>query len=597
MSLEVQKAKNIIEGVTYVDNGINFIFISDKNSNCKKPCILHLYKENLELLEKIRLFDVGGLPLVKGAFISGKGIEKISAFEVRSGAESLIDRTSRRIYGRCEFGKRKKSLRSKNELSCLLKDDDFDWEDDKILGLADEKTVSYKIHIRGFTKALNIDEAGTFSGVKNKIPYLKDLGINQIEMMPVYEFDEIEESFDKTKGGNKKNRINYWGYKKAYYYAVKNAFAFDKENPEREFKELVKECHKNGIEVILEFYFVDVSSAFITDVIRYWLFNYHIDGIHISSPDYDFLAGEPFLFGRKLYVDYYDGKRNDVSPLSYNDGFLVSARRFIRGDEYAIDSLLAHFMIDSGKKINYLSTHNGFSLLDCFSYDVKHNEKNGFNNFDGTDYNFSFNSGVEGKTKLKRIIKLRHKHVKNALFLLMLSRGIPLIMAGDESLRTQNGNNNAFCQDNSISWFDWNNENKDRTEIREFFKKLISFRKNNSILACDLSSVENTGNMNVPLISLHSDMAFSFVGGNSRAFGLLYNATLSRLENKNDLIYIAVNMSAVNKRLAIPRLEKVEMKIHLSTDENVRLENDFIILPEFSCALIVNEKGIGNKKI
>ncbi len=596
MSLEVQNARNIIEGVTYLDNGINFIFISDKNSDCKNPCILYLYKKDLEILAKIRLFDVGGLPLVKGAFIKGKDIEKISAFEVRSGGKSLINRTSRRIYGRCEFGKRKKGTGSKKELSALLKDDDFNWENDKILGLADEKIVSYKIHVRGFTKALNIAEAGTFLGIQNKIFYLKELGVNQIEMMPVYEFDEIEESFDKTTGKNRKNRINYWGYKEAYYYAVKNSFAFDKENPEREFKELVKECHKNGIEVILEFYFVDVSSTFITDVIRYWLFNYHIDGVHISSPDYDFLAGEPFLFNRRLYVNYYEGKKTDTPPFSYNDGFSVSARRFIRGDEYAVDSLLSHFMIDSGKKINYLSTHNGFTLLDCFSYDVKHNEKNGLNNCDGTDYNFSFNLGVEGKTKLKRIIKLRHKHVKNALFLLMLSRGIPLIMAGDEALRTQNGNNNAFCQDNLISWFDWNNENKDRLEIREFFKKLLSFRKNNSILACDLSGVGNTGNMNVPLISLHSDMAFSFTGGNSRAFGLLYNAALSKLENENDLIYIAVNMSAGNKRLAIPRLEKAQMKIHLSTDENARLENEFVILPEFSCALVVDEKGIENKK-
>ncbi len=373
MSLEVQNARNIIEGVTYLDNGINFIFISDKNSDCKNPCILYLYKKDLEILAKIRLFDVGGLPLVKGAFIKGKDIEKISAFEVRSGGKSLINRTSRRIYGRCEFGKRKKGTGPKKELSALLKDDDFNWENDKILGLADEKIVSYKIHVRGFTKALNIAEAGTFLGIQNKIFYLKELGVNQIEMMPVYEFDEIEESFDKTTGKNRKNRINYWGYKEAYYYAVKNSFAFDKENPEREFKELVKECHKNGIEAILESYVVDVSSTFITDVIRYWLFNYHIDGVHISSPDYDFLAGEPFLFGRRLYVNYYEGKKTDTPPFSYNDGFSVSARRFIRGDEYAVDSLLSHFMIDSGKKINYLSTHNGFTLLDCFSSDVKHN--------------------------------------------------------------------------------------------------------------------------------------------------------------------------------------------------------------------------------
>ena len=124
MSLEVQNARNIIEGVTYLDNGINFIFISDKNSDCKNPCILYLYKKDLEILAKIRLFDVGGLPLVKGAFIKGKDIEKISAFEVRSGGKSLINRTSRRIYGRCEFGKRKKGTGSKKELSALLKDDD-----------------------------------------------------------------------------------------------------------------------------------------------------------------------------------------------------------------------------------------------------------------------------------------------------------------------------------------------------------------------------------------------------------------------------------------------------------------------------------------
>lgn len=588
MSLEVQKAKNIIEGVTYVDDGINFIFILDKNSNYKKPCILNLYTKSFELLEKIRLLDVEGLPLVKGAFIKGEDINKIVAFEVRQGKDSLINRTARRISGRCEFGKRKEGSKAKNELTCLFKDDDFNWGNDSTLMLPNEKIVSYKLHARGFTKALDTPCAGTFLGIKNKIPYLKELGISQIELMPIYDFDEVEKDSNRVIGKGKKSRINYWGYKKAYYYAIKKAFAFDKEYPEREFKELVKECHKNNIEVILDFYFENVSSTLIADIIRYWLFNYHIDGVHISSSDYAFLTKEPFLFNRRLYVDYYDGERNEVKPLSYNDGFLVSARRFIKGEEYAIDSLLSYFMIDAGDKVNYLASHNGFTLLDCFSYEVKHNEKNGLNNTDGTDYNFSFNLGIEGHTRLKRIVRLRQKHVKNALFLLMLGRGIPLIMAGDEALRTQDGNNNAFCQDNLISWLDWNNENKDKLEIREFFKKLVTFRKNNGILSCDLSSIKNRGNINLPLISLHSDMAFSFVGGNSRAFGLLYNATLSTLENKNDLIYIAVNMSASHKRLAIPKVENVEMKIHLSTDENVRLENEFVILPEFSCALIVN---------
>lgn len=580
MALEIEKARSYKEGISYIDEGLNYILMLEKKEELAKSYSLCLYTDIKKPPIKVKLLDNAGLTLSKGIFIKGDDIKTVVAYKVLSERKTIMDRTARLPHLRSTFGKK-----DKEEGFCFINDNKaFDWKNDKSPNIKKNELVSYKIHVRGFTKGILGDTAGTFRGITEKIPYLKRLGINQIELMPIYEFDEIEE-VGSSKGKTK--RINYWGYKSAYYYAVKEGYAYDKANRENEFKSLVYECHKNKIEVILDFFFVKATNAFITDVIRYWLFNYHIDGVHISSTSFDFLVEDAMLYGKRLYVDYYDKKSNNSIVNSYNDGFLVSARRFIRGDEYSVEGVLSAFMPTGINNVNYYAGHNGFSIFDSFSYGMKHNEKNLLNNADGTEYNYSMNCGVEGKTRIKRILSLRHKLVKNALFLLLLARGTPLLVAGDEALRTQNGNNNAFCQDNDISYFSWNDKSCEKKEIFDFTRSLISFRKKNMILSCEQGLMNGKGRLPFPAISLHSEQPWSFNGGNTKLFGLLYNATVLDGEVENDLIYIVVNMTAMNKNMAIPRMDNIIFKVEIATDETIRLEKEYVTLPAYSCALVV----------
>ncbi len=441
----------------------------------------------------------------------------------------------------------------------VIDNEEFDWEGDKPLNYPLRKSVLYETHVKGFTQSetSGIKNKGTYKGLIEKIPYFKELGVTSIELLPLQEFDEFENSNINPKTGEK--LTNYWGYSTMCFFAPKASYSSNT-NPGQcvnEFKEMVREMHKNGLEVILDivfnhtaegnekgptinfrgldntiYYMLEekkkqfyknysgcgntvncnhpVVRSFIIDCLRYWVCEMHVDGFRFdlgsilgrdqngelmeNPPMLERIAEEPVLRNTKIIAEAWDaGGAYQVGWFpggrwaEWNDRFRDDIRKLWKGDENSISNAATRLSGSSdlylrdGRKpfhsINFLTSHDGFTLNDLVSYNTKHNEENGEENRDGSDNNLSFNHGYEGQTVNKKIEALRIQQIKNFLLTLFLSQGTPMLLAGDEFRNTQFGNNNSYCQDNETSWIDWSC--KDRySEIFLFTRKAIAFRAN-----------------------------------------------------------------------------------------------------------------------
>ena len=535
----------------------------------KKTCSLLLYKKGKKEVEasipmesSIRYGDL------RSVLVKGLPAEKYE-YNYRIEEQVVTDPYACHITGREHFGKPVKE----EELRGRIISDNYDWEDDKPLMLPFEEVVANGTHVRGFTKhpTSKVKKKGTFAGIQEKISYLKQLGINQLELMPVYEFSELESmnnspEWMKYAPIEEANvRLNYWGYTpRAYYFAPKASYAAS-DDPVKELKDLVKELHRNGIELILEFYFPKGTKAsLVLDCVKYWVLEYHIDGIHINR-DYapvEALAHEPLLAHTKLLTEgfsldeIYEEKTLPAfrNLAEYNDGFMLDARRFLKGDEGQLSNFTwrARHNPDRQGVINYMANHNGFTLMDLVSYDEKHNEANGEENRDGTDYNYSWNCGEEGPSRKKRILQLRGKQLRNAFALLLLSQGTPLIYAGDEMGNSQQGNNNAWCRDNEQSWIEWRGGKQERM-LLEYVKALIAFRKAHPIFRQNKElRMMDYLSCGYPDVSYHGKRAwFGDFENYSRSVGVLYAGNY--MEDKVSF-YVAYNMHWMPHEYALPGL-------------------------------------------
>lgn len=374
--------------------------------------------------------------------------------------------------------------------------EEFDWEGDKPLKLPYEDSIVYHAHVRGLTRhaSSGVKEKGTFLALQEKIPYFSELGITTLELMPVTEFQEVmtRQGVDGTPSGflEATGKINYWGYESSSLFAPKASYSSGKSGNKRpvyELKQLVKSLHKAGIELVLELYFDGRENwSMVLAAVRYWVREYHIDGFHlIGNAPRALLAADPYLTDTKLWAVSWDeaglSDRNSFRA-EYNDGFLIDMRRVLKGDEEQMNSLIFRSRRRPAAYgvINYIANTNGFTMMDMVSYDRKHNEANGENNQDGSEHNYSWNCGIEGSTRKKKYLELRKKQLRNAWLLLLLSQGTPLILSGDEFGNSQGGNNNAYCQDNDISWLNWNQQETNQ-DIFEFVKYTIAFRKQHPV--------------------------------------------------------------------------------------------------------------------
>jgi glycogen operon protein len=565
-SIKVQKGNAYPLGVSIqASGGIQIAFWHPGGEKCR----LCLYDGGKS--RKIKMYPMTdvGLPDIFSVILSGDGIEenlKKAEYDFAVDGVHYTDPFAREVSGRSVFGKGKGKIRSRFVL------DSFDWTGENWHKLPNDEMILYQCHVRGFTKhsSSGVEAPGTFLGLQEKIPYLKKLGVNTLLLLPVYDFDECM----RDNEGSPTGKINYWGYTgDAFYLAPKAGYCSGKTSPSVEFQQMVKALHKNGMNVILDMYFSGKSPQFIINCLCYYALHFHVDGFRINQDciDMAWLVDEPVLSHVKMFGNNWPSRPEDVGKEMFfemNDGFMVDARRYLKSDEGQAGTFYQRFKEQGNGigQIHYITQNNGFTLRDLISYDVKHNEANGERNMDGTQYNYSWNCGVEGMTRRKPILRIRKKQEKNALVMLFLGMAVPMLLAGDEFGNSQKGNNNAYCQDNLTTWLDWRLLEKNQDTF-DFARQLISFRKKHPLYhgKKQLNGMDFSGK-GAPDVSCHGREPwvadFSYY---SREVAILYYGSYFGGRS----LYFAFNFYWDKKEFFLPDVEKgSQWKVILDTADS-----------------------------
>ena len=506
---------------------------------------------------------------------------KRTEYNFRIGDRIVQDPAAGVITGRGSFGDM--TEKPPHQVRCGFVSEEFDWEGETPLRIPYEDVVAYCLHVRGFTMNAQskVRHKGTFLGIKEKIPYIKDLGINQVILMPAYEFNEVmtrpsagQAMSMQNKTGNVQNgalqaggmgkQLNYWGYTDGFFYAPKASYCATKK-PDLEFKEMVHAMHQAGIELIMEFAFPDrMDICLMLDCLTWWIREYHVDGflLMINQEKAVQLSGCPQLKEVKLITGYFppsavypEGRKNMQRVLaSCNNGFKEDCRRLLKGDEGQLEVFVGRVRQNDPDVacINYITNHDGFTLMDLVSYDKKHNEENGEDGRDGAPCDFSWNCGTEGPSRKTSILSLRLQQMKNAFAMLLLSQGTPMILAGDEFANTQGGNNNPWCIDSEVTWLDWGRSRMSR-ELTSFVRELIALRRAYPILhpARPLAGADTTS-CGYPDFSCHSGRAW--YGGfeyQDRHVGMMY---CTQEKKAKEFVYTAYNLHWDSHTFAMPYL-------------------------------------------
>ncbi len=536
----------------------------------------------------------------------------------------LLDPYAKAVTGQSRWGE---SASGGQHYKARVVKDDFDWKDMPQPLIPMEDLIIYELHVRGFTKhsSSGVTHPGTFAGLKEKLPYLLELGVNAIELMPIFEFDELQD----RREVDGQTLCNYWGYSTVSFFAPNTSYSASVEyNREgNELKDLICACKQNGIEVYLDVVFNHTAEGdergpffsfkgfdnniyylltpdghyynfsgcgntlncnhpivhqMIVDCLRYWVTAYRVDGFRFDlasilgrnedgtpmrePPLLQALAFDPILGDVKLIAEAWDaGGLYQVGTFpawnrwaEWNGRYRDDLRRYLKGDsgmaQAAVQRIAGSLDLYEASRrknasVNFITCHDGFTMWDLFSYNCKHNEKNGWNNTDGANDNNSWNCGAEGETGDPAVLELRRRMVRNAFALLMCSRGIPMFLAGDEFCNTQFGNNNAYCQDNIISWLDWSLLERNR-DMFEFFRYMIALRKRHRLLRANLSG----GACGFPDVSFHG-----VTPGHTESFashehyvGVLF-AGWER-DQGSQLIYVASNAWWEDLTVTLPAL-------------------------------------------
>ena len=526
----------------------------------------------------------------------------------------LLDPYSRAVTGQRKWGEKPEGGKDFEYRARVVKSS-FDWGNIKQLEQPFEDLVIYEIHVRGYTKdkSSGVSAPGTFAGLKDKIPYLKDLGINAVELMPIFEFDEME----SARVVDCVQLYNYWGYNTVSFFAPNTSYAFNEEHNHEgdELKSLIKALKENGIEVILDVVFNHTAEGnemgpcfsfkgidnnvyymltpdahyynfsgcgnvmncnhpvvrnFIIDCLRHWAIEYRVDGFRFdlasilgrdqngapmaNPPILESLAFDPVLGKMKLIAEAWDaGGLYQVGSFpswnrwaEWNGRYRDDMRSFLKGDDGMAGNAITRITgsrdlyspESRGHKasVNFLTCHDCFTLYDLYSYNEKHNEKNGWNNTDGDNNGHSWNCGAEGETDDPNVNGLRRRLIKNAFAALLCSRGPAMFFAGDEFCNTQFGNNNAYCQDNIISWLDWSRLEEFK-EIHDFVRHMIQFRKEHPILR----KMTKPSSCQFPEISVHNGTPFNAsTDYKTKLIGIMY-AGRNEEDTEDDIVFYCMN--------------------------------------------------------
>lgn len=567
----------------------------------------------------------------------------------------LLDPYSRAVTGQRKWGEKPEGGKDFEYRARVVKSS-FDWGNIKQLEQPFEDLVIYETHVRGYTKdkSSGVSAPGTFAGLKDKIPYLKDLGINAVELMPIFEFDEMESA--RVVDGVQ--LYNYWGYNTVSFFAPNTSYAFNEEHNHEgdELKSLIKALKENGIEVILDVVFnhtaegnemgpcfsfkgIDnnvyymltpdahyynfsgcgnvmncnhpVVRSFIIDCLRHWAIEYRVDGFRFdlasilgrdqngapmaNPPILESLAFDPVLGKMKLIAEAWDaGGLYQVGSFpswnrwaEWNGRYRDDMRSFLKGDDGMAGNAITRITgsrdlyspESRGHKasVNFMTCHDGFTLYDLYSYNEKHNEKNGWNNTDGDNNGHSWNCGAEGETDDPNVNGLRRRLIKNAFAALLCSRGPAMFFAGDEFCNTQFGNNNAYCQDNIISWLDWSRLEEFK-EIHDFVRHMIQFRKEHPILR----KMTKPSSCQFPEISVHNGTPFNAsTDYKTKLIGIMY-AGRNEEDKEDDIVFYCMNAYWEPLVMQLPVLPNGK---HWHVDTNTNAEyfdgEDFTAKTEF----------------
>lgn len=621
---EVRPGMYEINGATAIPCGVNFTVYSYGATSCELLLYKRMEQEPYAVIPFPESYKIGkvysmivfGLNIcdfeyayrVDGPYDPGRGL----LFNKKN---VLLDIYARAVTGQSVWG-----IPQNNFYKARVVRDDFDWGNTTQPGIPMEDLVIYELHVRGFTRHFSsgVVNPGTFDGLRERIPYLKELGVNAVELMPVFEFDEMKD-FRMVDG---RPVLNYWGYNTISFFAPNTSYTAETEfNREgNELKRLIRELNANGIECILDvvfnhtaegnelgpcfsfkgfdnnIYYMLTPEGFyynfsgcgntmncnhpmvqqmILECLRYWTATYHVDGFRFDlasilgrnedgspmskPPLLQSLAFDPLLGNVKLIAEAWDaGGLYQVGSFpswnrwaEWNGKYRDDMRDYLKGNYGMWETAARRIMGSSdlydpehrgrNASVNFLTCHDGFTLNDLYSYNWKHNEANGWGNTDGSDDNRSWNCGVEGDTDDENVLFLRHKLAKNAFAVLMCSRGTPMFFAGDEFLNTQFGNNNAYCQDNEISWLNWRDREKHK-EHYKFCKYMIGFRREHEILRKALLR-SRTG---------YPDMQVMGMDDSSKVLRVVFAGCDE--EGQEDMVCLALNVFWERQELYLPSL-------------------------------------------
>ena len=621
---EVRPGMYEINGATAIPCGVNFTVYSYGATSCELLLYKRMEQEPYAVIPFPESYKIGkvysmivfGLNIcdfeyayrVDGPYDPGRGL----LFNKKN---VLLDIYAKAVTGQSVWG-----IPQNNFYKARVVRDDFDWGNTTQPGIPMEDLVIYELHIRGFTRHFSsgVVNPGTFDGLRERIPYLKELGVNAVELMPVFEFDEMKD-FRMVDG---RPVLNYWGYNTISFFAPNTSYTAETEfNREgNELKRLIRELNENGIECILDvvfnhtaegnelgpcfsfkgfdnnIYYMLTPEGFyynfsgcgntmncnhpmvqqmILECLRYWTATYHVDGFRFDlasilgrnedgspmskPPLLQSLAFDPLLGNVKLIAEAWDaGGLYQVGSFpswnrwaEWNGKYRDDMRDYLKGNYGMWETAARRIMGSSdlydpehrgrNASVNFLTCHDGFTLNDLYSYNWKHNEANGWGNTDGSDDNKSWNCGVEGDTDDENVLFLRHKLAKNAFAVLMCSRGTPMFFAGDEFLNTQFGNNNAYCQDNEISWLNWRDREKNKEHYR-FCKYMIGFRRKHAILRKALLR-SRTG---------YQDMQVMGMDDSSKVLRVVFAGCDE--EGQEDMVCLALNVFWERQELYLPPL-------------------------------------------
>lgn len=644
-----------INGATAIPGGINFTIHSNGATYCELLLFHRGGKEPYAVLPFPEHYKIGNCysMIVFGLEIYGLeyAYRMDGPFDTKKGLlfnkdNVLLDPYAKAVAGLREWGVDATKQKDYAGYHGRVVSDDFDWGDYKQPLTPMEDVVIYEMHVRGFTR----DDSsftlhpGTFDAIREKVPYLKELGVTAVELMPIFEFDEMHDH--RVHDG--KPLIDYWGYNTVNYFSPNSSYCSQPEyNKEgNELKRLIKLLNELQIEVYLdvvfnhtaegnemgpvfsfkgidnniyymltpEGYYFNFSGCgntmncnhpivrqMILDCLRYWVVAYRIDGFRFDlatilgrsedgspmskPPLLESLAFDPILGKVKLIAEAWDaGGMYQVGSfpswnrwVEWNGKYRDDIRSFLKGDNH-MEEAAANRIVGSPDlyspdtrghlaSVNFITCHDGFTLHDLYTYNYKHNEANGWDNTDGTNDNYSWNCGVEGETDDPEVNKLRKKLMRNAMATLLLSRGVPMLLAGDEFGNTQFGNNNAYCQDNEISWLNWKllDENRD---MFTFVQYLIWFRLTHRVIRMDTEKCS----MNYPCISMHGLQPFwTDFGGNHHYIGIMY-AGVHHRSGEDELIYMAINAYWEPQTVTLPQAPtgcKFYLMIDTSRDDGI----------------------------